>query len=363
MRILFYHEGHAWTGSSRAFATLARGLSERGHSVTFACPPETPVEQRLEFGAYEVLALEADAPAPLAAQRLRHALQERFIQVVCVHGNREQMVAASAARLAERAAVLRRVPIGEPLALTPRARFAMRLTATGFVYGSEEDLHRAPAMPLARLAPTVVPLGVSAASYDAVRPVTRASLGVPGTGRLLVCLYAPAGRARAANILRVLALLAPRHPELRLALVGPGSDDEDLRMHAAALRITKQVSFLGERDDQQAVLAAADLGWVVATGDDGAYGVLDFLGARVPVIAERGSIAQLYLPDGIAGLLLPPGDAHDAAAGVARLLAHEEERAAMGGAGHGRVARDYTDAAMVDAFERIAVTASDRARW
>ncbi|HEX6535133.1 MAG TPA: glycosyltransferase family 4 protein [Gemmatimonadaceae bacterium] len=363
MRILFYHEGRAWTGSARAFATLARGLSERGHAVTFACPPETPVEERLEFGTYEVLALDADAAAPLAAQRLRRALQERFIQAVCVHGNREQLVAASAARLAERAAVLRRVPVGEPVALTPRARFALRLTTTGFVFGCEEDLRRAPPITLARLAPAVVPLGVSPALYEATRPISRASLGAAPASRLLVCLYGPEGRARAANILRVVALLVPRHPELRLVLVGPGSDDGDLRMHAAALRITKHVSFLGERDDQLAILAAADLGWVVAGGDDGAYGVLDFLGCRVPVIAERGSVAQLYIPDGIAGLLLPPGDAHDTAAAVARLLAHEEQRAAMGGAGHGRIVRDHTDAAMVDAFERIAEAASDRSRW
>ena len=55
MRVLFYHGSRAWSGSARAFATAARGLSERGHTVTFLCEPDSLVEERLDFGAYEVL--------------------------------------------------------------------------------------------------------------------------------------------------------------------------------------------------------------------------------------------------------------------------------------------------------------------
>jgi glycosyltransferase involved in cell wall biosynthesis len=363
VRILFYHEASAWSGEARAFAALARGLSERGHSVTFACLPDSAVEQHLEFGAYEVLPLIADSSASLAALRLRRALQERFVQVVCVHTDREHVVAASAARMAERAAVLRRVPVGTPVTLAPRARVALRFTSTGFVFGSEDDLRRAPPLPTARLAPAVVPLGVDAAMYDPVRAASRSAIGVAPGERLLVCPYDPSGRVRMANVLRVVALLLPQHPDLRLLVLGPGSEDDDLRMHAAALRITTSVTFLGARDDHLSVLALADLGWVMAGGDNGAYALLDLLASRVPVIAERGSLAQLYVPDGIAGLFLPPGDAHDAAAAIARLLAHEEQRAAMGGAGRARVAREYTVTAMVDAFERAATVASDRAQW
>lgn len=164
-------------------------------------------------------------------------------------------------------------------------------------------------------------------------------------------------------MLRVVALLAERHPELRLIFLGPGSEEADLRVHAAALRITRVVSFMGERDDFLSIVALADLGWVVSAGDDGAYALLDLLASRVPVIAERGTLAQHYVPDGIAGIVLPPGDAHDAAAAVARLLAHGESRLAMGGAAHSRVAREYTEQAMVETFERAAAAASDRSVW
>jgi glycosyltransferase involved in cell wall biosynthesis len=282
---------------------------------------------------------------------------------VIVSGDREQLIAALATRLAERAAVLRRVAVGEKLKLTAALRLAFRLAPTGLLFGSEEDMRSAPSASLTRFPSSVVALGVNAQAYDAIRPASRASIGAPGGTRLLVCVYDRSGRARAATVLRVIALLAPRHPELRLALIGAGSNDEDLRMHAAALRITGAVSFLGERDDYLSVLSVADLGWVVADGDNAVFALLDLLASRVPVLAERGTIAEQYVPDGIAGILLPRGEAPDIAAAVALLLGHDDRRAAMGGAGRARVSRDYSEAKMVDAFEAAATVASDRTRW
>jgi glycosyltransferase involved in cell wall biosynthesis len=150
---------------------------------------------------------------------------------------------------------------------------------------------------------------------------------------------------------------------MRLALVGPGSDDEDLRMHAAALGLTRIVTFAGERDDYLTVMQAADLGWVVATGDAGAYACLDFMALKVPVLADRGPLAGTYVADGITGLLLPATDAPATAAALARLLAHDEKRIAMGTAGRARVAREFTERAMIDAVEAAATTAADRSNW
>ncbi|MDQ2765768.1 MAG: glycosyltransferase, partial [Gemmatimonadota bacterium] len=285
MRILFYSQSPEWNGSARALAASARGMSERGHNVTVVCPPESALEQHLEFGAYEVVSLSTILPVFVTAMRLRRLLHDRFIQVVVVHGAREQLIAALAARLAERAAVLRRVSVGDTLKLSMGERIAFRYAPTGLLFGSEEEMRNAPTNARVRFPAAVVPLGVNAQAYDAIRPASRASIGAPGGTRLLVCVYDRTGRARAATVLRVIALLAPRHPELRLALVGAGSNDEDLRMHAAALRVTGAVSFLGERDDYLSVLSVADLGWVVADGDNAVFALLDLLASRVPVLA------------------------------------------------------------------------------
>ena len=180
--------------------------------------------------------------------------------------------------------------------------------------------------------------------------VSLPALGASGAGaRLVVCAYDPGGRAQGAGVLRTLALLAPRHPELHVAFVGPGSNHEDLRMHAAALGIGRHVIYLGERDDDLAVLRAGDIGWVVASDDAAAFATLDLMAMHIPVLADRGTVAARYVADGISGVVLTPGDTSATAAAVAGLLANDDQRRAMGNAGRTRVARDYPETAMVDA--------------
>ena len=68
------------------------------------------------------------------------------------------------------------------------------------------------------------------------------------------------------------------------------------------------------------------------------------MAARVPVIAERSPLVAHFVPDGIAGVLLPPADPSDTAAAVARFLAHDDQREAMGSAGCTRAQRDFSEA-------------------
>jgi glycosyltransferase involved in cell wall biosynthesis len=209
----------------------------------------------------------------------------------------------------------------------------------------------------------VAPLGVDVHKVDDVRAAARSSIGIDEETQLMVCVADRASRMRIATALRTVALLAERHPELRLALVGSGCDDDDTHMHASALGITALVRFLGERDDLPDVVAAADVGWVAAEGDDGAFACLDFMAARVPVIAERSSLLSHYVPDLIAGVLLPPADPSDTAAAVANFLADNDRRTAMGNAGRTRAARDFSEAAMVEGFATAAAAAADRTQW
>ena len=364
MRALFLMEDAAWSGSARVFAAAARGLASRGYQVTAVCQPETAVEQRFASLGLDVVPVELDGYWRNAARRLHHVLEDRFVEVIFTHTEREALVAAAATRMADRGAVVRRAKVGETLSMGWRARLGGRLAATGFVFPSEQELRAAPPLPARALGAVRAEIGVEVEEYAAVKPVQRATIGVAGTGvKLIACLYDPTARARIATVFRTVGLLAPRHPDLRVAVLGPGSDDEGLRMHAAALGITPMVSYLGDREDRLSILRAADLGWVIASSDDAAYGFLDLMANRVPVLAERSDTAQRYVADGIGGILLPPGDAATTAAMVTSFLADAERRAAMGNAAHNRVARAFTERAMIDAFAQVTDAARDRSKW
>lgn len=363
MRVLFFHAGREWSGEARVFAAAGRALMGRGYQVTYACPAESVAERRAAEEGLETVPMDLGGPWLMQAHRLKQVLLDYFVEVVYVHDEREQLIASTAVRLAERGAVVRRTPAGGRLVTSRAARFAMRLAATGFVFTSANELQSAVLPTKRALEPVIADLGVDVSRYESVRPAAPQSLGGAGTGRVLVCVYEPSARLRIATVLRTVAMLAPRHPDLRLVLVGRGADHEDLRMHAAALGITNAVKLLGERDDQLSVMSSADIGWVAADRDDAAFGALDFMALRVPVLAERGSVVQRYVADGITGILLPPGDVPTTAATVASFLAHDDDRQAMGNAGHVRVARDFTERRMVDGFEHAIVSARDRTRW
>lgn len=361
MRVLFLHSQPAWTGSARIFDVAARGLQARQWEVVFVCPPGSAAETFAVRGGYEVIPL-AEGGWAVQSWRLRRLLSHRFIEVAFVHTEREHLVAALALRLAERGAVVRRVPPGERLTVGRAGRLAARLAATGYFFAADEDREAAQRLPSRALEPVIGDVGIDVPRYDAVRPITASALGAPPSARLLTCVYGRTARRHAATVLRTLALLAPRHPELRLAILGDGSEHEDLHMHAAALGLTTVVTHLGVREDHLAVLGAADLGWVIADHDDGALGCLDLMALRVPVLAPRTTVTQRYVADGITGVLVPD-EAPMTAARIASILAHHEQRTAMGNAGHARALREFPDTAMIDAFERAAATARERGSW
>jgi glycosyltransferase involved in cell wall biosynthesis len=84
---------------------------------------------------------------------------------------------------------------------------------------------------------------------------------------------------------------------------------------------------------------------------------------RVPVLVQRDTVPARYVADGITGVHLSAGDVAGTAATMASLLAHPDERRAMGNAGRARVARAFTETAMLDGFVRAADAARDRSRW
>ena len=355
MRVLFYHAAAEWLGEARAFAAAAAALPTRGYQVTIACRAGSVVERRMRAAGLEVIGVPVGGPWINESLRLRGVLLEHFVEAVFVHTEREQLVASLAVKLAERGAVVRRLAAGRRPSWGSQARIGDRLAATGILLTPG---HESPRLPEDALEPAVAELGVSVDRLELVRPAAK-----PAGTRLLACIYDPSARRRITNVLRAVSLLVPRHPELRLAIVGAGADHDDLRMHAAALGITELVTHHDEEEDRTTILRAADLGWVVADHDSAVFGLLDLQALRVPVVAEKTTLAQRYLADGIAGMLVPRHDAAAMAARLAVLLSQDDRRMAMGNAGRTRVMRDFPERAMVDGFERAVGIARDRSRW
>lgn len=363
MRVLFYHGDAQWSGTSRAVLGAALGLASRGHSVTVACCADSRLDVSLRDGAIETVGIDAVPSAAGGAWNLRRVIKERFIEVVVVSSERDQLIVSSARLFADRGAVLRRVPSFERLELLRGGRLSLRMAASGVIVTTrgEQDAIDATgwAIPTA-----VAPLGVDVAAYDDVQPAGNAELGAPPGAMVIACAYDPSGRYRIATVFRTIALLAPRHHmNVHVVVFGPGSLDDGLRMHASALGVGSLVSFLGDAADERRIMRAATAGWVVSGADSGAFACLDFMALRVPVVADRSPLSQHYVADAITGILLSAGDPSYTASNVSAFVASRDRLSAMGNAGRARVQREFSEAAMIDGFEQAVNAAGDRTKW
>ncbi len=361
MRVLFYVGEKEWSGGARVALVAARGLAARSHHVCIACCTDSRLDRLAKDAGIDTVSINT-AGWGSGLLDLRRVLKDRFIEVAVVMRERDQLVVASAMRAADRGGVLRRIPSFDALDMQRSTRQALKMAASGIVVSTQGEL-AALVPPGWSIPAAVAPLGVDVAAYDAIEPASRAAINSPEKGVLIACAYDPSGRFRMGTVFRTIALLAARHANMHVVVFGPGSVDDDLRMHAAALGVGPVMSFLGERDDELQIMRAADVGWIVAGSDAAAFAALDFMALRVPVIADRTPLAQHYIADGISGMLLAPGDAAYTASGVAAFLIGADKRQAMGNAGRTRVLREFTESAMIDGFERAVNAAGDRSKW
>ena len=362
MRVLFYLGEDEWSGGARAALAAARGLGARGHHITIACCAGSRLYSLANEAGIETAAINTARWAASGSRDLRKVLKARFIEVAIVSDERDHLIVASAMRAAGRGGVLRRVPSFEPLKLQRRGRLAAKVAASGAVVTTQLELQELQGVGWS-IPPTVAPLGVDATSYDVIEPIPRVAINASERGLLIACNYDRSGRFRMGTVFRTLALLAARHANIHVVVFGPGSVDDDLRMHAAALGVGQAMSFLGERNDDCRIMRAADAGWVIAGSDAAAFGCLDLMALRIPIIAERTPLTQHYVADAISGMLLTPGDPSYTASGVAAFLTVEGKRKAMGNAGRTRVQRDFAETPMIDGFERAVNAAGDRSKW
>ena len=381
VHVLFLHTAREWSGTARLFARAGRGISERGAKVTLLVAPDSNVHQavspRRDPGQarhtpipepFEIIPFSTDGFFYLAARRLKAIFRRWDADAVFVSTDREHLIAATACWMSGNGSVVRWTPAGRKLEMGISGRWAGRLTKTSYLFASDRDL-RAAIVPKNAIESSVAEIGVDVSTYPpngatalAAERNTQASDPKQAELKYIVCVYDPTSRGRAATAIRTMSMLSPRHPNLRLMIVGPGSDDEDLRMQAAALRVLHLVSFLGERDDVISLMEDAYLGWVVAEADTGAYGILDLMALGIPTVASEDGIAERYIANGICGALYPPDDSASTAAAVAGMLTKDDVRETMGKAARTRVAREFPETATIEGFDRAANNARTKGR-
>jgi glycosyltransferase involved in cell wall biosynthesis len=186
------------------------------------------------------------------------------------------------------------------------------------------------------------------------RAQVRAVLGISPTSPVIVCVAHLSAKKGQEFLIRAVALLRGRWPELHCLLVGEGIMADQLRSLAGELGVGDRVHLLGFRSDAVAIVNAADVAVLPSIAKEGLGLVLvEAALLEKPAVASNAPGIDEALQDGITGLLVPPGDAQRLADALDRLLADEPLCRNMGRAGRQRALETFTIPAMTEAVEAV----------
>jgi len=157
------------------------------------------------------------------------------------------------------------------------------------------------------------------------------------------------------GLVTAFAELLERHPGRRadtvLALVGEGSQLEEVAGAVADAGLCANVWLAGRRDDVSALMRAFSVFALPSLAEGVSNTVLEALASGVPVIAtDVGDNARLVPPEDGCGRIVPVGDASAMAAALATLLDASNDLGAMGAAARRTAEARYGIDAMVAAY-------------
>jgi glycosyltransferase involved in cell wall biosynthesis len=192
---------------------------------------------------------------------------------------------------------------------------------------------------------TVIHNGVN---LDYFRPATEP---LPGDKRVVLCIARLVPEKDHETLIAAFSLVAARHPEAELWLVGDGPRHRAIRAGGDRLIPSRQLRLLPGQADIAPLLRQSSL-LVLSSIQEGLPNVvLEAMAAGLPVVAtDVGGLSEVVQP-GETGWLVPPRDVRALADAISHLLAHDGVRAAFGQAGRKRVEQQFSLAAMVQQHE------------
>lgn len=328
------------TGIARIVGALARNL-DPGRYRIHACflGADGPLVSELQAAGAVVQRLEWEATAkdPLGACRFWRALHERSFAIVHQHyGNRAVRWLVRRGTRA-RCVVHLHTRVFEPRGNEP---VVSEVSGVDAIIAVSEAVARN----VRGVSPVVIYPGVAA---PGIVPAGHGPPHVIGTASRLAPIKG------LTYLLRALAVLLKRIPDVRLEIAGAGPQQQALADEARALGLRESVTFLGWQPDLSSVLRKWDI-FVQPSLDEGfAITTLEAMASGLPVVASAVGGLQELVVDGATGYLVPPRDPDVLAQRLATLLLAPGLRRTMGAAGHARAGQNFSVDRMVSAVSDI----------
>jgi L-malate glycosyltransferase len=332
-------------GSGIVGSELGKELAARGHTVHFissALPTRlTELNERVRFHEVEMMSypLFEHQPYTLAlATKMAKVAETENLDLLHVHYAIPHSISGILAR--ESLKPNRRLPVittlhGTDITLVGADRSYLPITRYGIVQsdGVTAISHylKAATKEIFQFDDiTVIPNFVCASDYDR-HPVDelRKTLA-PNSEPLLVHVSNFRPVKRPVDCVEIFARVLKTIPNVRLVMVGDGSERVNVEHRAQCLGVYEKCSFVGKQPKIVDYLSAADVLLLPSEQESFGLAALEAMACEVPVIASRVGGLPEVVTDGETGFLSEVGDIEKMAEDAARLLADADFRRSMG---------------------------------
>jgi L-malate glycosyltransferase len=339
-------------GTERQMSELIRRLDARRFRVHVACLHKRggwlPRIARHAASIVE-FPIEGFARAATVAQMAafaRWCRRERIavVQTCDLYANIFGLPGAALARVPVRIGSRRELNPDKTPGQIRLQRLAYR-SATKVVANSRAARHMLETEGLAPASIAVIPNGVDLGSF--ARPSRRGAI------QTIITVANLRPEKSHETLLAAAAMLLRGSPNLRFRIVGDGPRRLELARLAATAGISRQVEFLGHREDVPALLAEADVFVLPSRSEAFPNGAIEAMAAGLPVVASAtGGLLDL-VQSGTTGILVPPGDAAALTAALRSLIDDPARARAMGESARQFVQQRYSFERMVASFEDL----------
>ena len=354
MKILHTEASCGWGGQEIRILEESRGLIQRGHEVSVACPAHARMATEAARFGVPVAALPIEFKTFAGFRALRRHLAETRPDAVNTHSSADSwLVALACATLTAAPAIVRTRHISAPVSGNPANRWLYRQARAVATTGERLRRHLLDTLDLDPGRVTSVPTGIDTGRFTpADKAAAKAELGLDPQQQHVGIVATL--RSWKGHLFLLDAFAQLNRPDLQLVIVGEGPMREQIEQKVAALGLGVNVRLAGQRNDPEHWLQALDVFCLPSYANEGVpQAILQAMLCGLPIVTTPVGAILEAVSDGETALIVPPRNVEEMAAAIARLLDDADLAGRLGSSARRVASSDFSREAMLDRMEAI----------